>query len=147
MRTFAHRQKKTASMEKGFWYSVVKDKCPRCNEGDLFINKNWYKLNNIAAMPDRCPVCGQDFKIEDGFYLGATYVSYGITVGLAVPLLAAAYYLFHLDFMALLPILVALLLVLTPPIVRVSRSIWINFFVHYDPEWKKHANEYLDVKE
>eukprot|EP01041_Mallomonas_annulata_P039105 gene39105-62727_t len=97
-------------------------------------------------MPDRCNVCGQDFKIEDGFYLGATYVSYGITVGLTVPLLAAAYYLFNLDFMALLPIMIGLLLVLTPPIVRVSRSIWINFFIHYNPEWKKYADEYLDVK-
>lgn len=134
-------------MRKGFWYSVVKDKCPRCNEGDLFVNKNWYKLSKIAAVHDHCHVCGQDFKVEDGFYLGATYVSYAITVGFTVPLLAVSYYVFDLDFMALLPIMIGLLLVLTPPIVRISRSIWINFFVHYDPDWKKHAHRYLDVKE
>lgn len=134
-------------MEKGFWYSVVKDKCPRCNEGNLFINKNWYTIRNIGAMPDRCSVCGQDFRVEDGFYLGATYVSYGITVAITVPILALAYVLFHLDFMLLLPIFILLLVILMPPIVRVSRSIWFNFFVHYDPEWKTYAHRHLDVKE
>lgn len=134
-------------MEKGFWYSVVKDKCPRCNEGDLFVSKNWYSFKNIGRMPDRCAVCGQDFKMEDGFYLGATYVSYAITVAVTVPLLALAYYLFRLDFMALLPIFIVLLFVLMPPVLRVSRSIWFNFFVHYEPDWKKYAHRYLDVKE
>jgi uncharacterized protein (DUF983 family) len=94
-------------------------------------------------MPDNCPVCGQDFKIEDGFYLGATYVSYAITVALMVPLLAISYFLFNLDFMWLLPVMVVLLVLLMPPILRISRAIWINFFVHYNPEWKKIAEEYL----
>jgi len=133
-------------MEKGFWYSVVKDKCPRCNEGDLFVSKNWYSLKHIGEMPDRCAVCGQDYKVEDGFYLGATYVSYGISLAVTVPLLALAYYLFNLDFMTLLPIFIFLLVVLMPPIVRVSRSIWFNFFVSYEADWKKYADRYLDVK-
>lgn len=123
-------------MKNGFMYSVVKDKCPHCNEGDLFVNKNWYKLKGIGEMPDQCAVCGQDFKVEDGFYLGATYVSYGLTVALTVPILAIAFFAFDLDFMALLPLLVVVVLVLTPPIVRVSRSIWINFFVHYEKDWR-----------
>lgn len=130
-------------MQRGFIYSVVKGKCPRCNEGNLFINKNRYTAKNIGKMPDNCPVCGQDFKIEDGFYLGATYVSYAITVALMVPLLAISYFLFNLDFMWLLPVMVVLLVLLMPPILRISRAIWINFFVHYNPEWKKIAEEYL----
>lgn len=127
-------------------YSVVKDKCPRCNEGDLFVSKNWYSLKNIGGMPDRCSVCGQDFKVEDGFFLGATYVSYFMTVGITLPLLALAYFAFDLAFIDLLPIFIGLLIVLTPPVVRFSRSIWMNFFVHYDAEWKKYADKYLDVK-
>lgn len=135
-------------MKKGtFWYSVVKDKCPRCNEGDMYVNKNWYTLRNIGAMPDRCPVCGQDFKMEDGFFLGATYVSYAITIAVTVPLLAAAYVLFNLDFMWMLPLFFALLVVLMPPVLRVSRSIWFNFFVHYEEDWPKYARKHLDVKE
>ena len=131
-------------MEKGtFWYSVVKEKCPRCQEGDLFVSKNWYALRNIGGTPDRCPVCGQDYKMEDGFFLGATYVSYGITIGLTVPILAAAYVLFHLEYMQLLPLIIGLLVVLMPPVLRVSRSIWFNFFVHYEPNWAEHPAEIL----
>lgn len=131
-------------MEKGtFWYSVVKEKCPRCQEGNLFVSNNWYSLRNIGGMPDRCSVCGQDFKMEDGFFLGATYVSYGITIAITVPLLAAAYVLFHLEYMQLLPLFVALLVILMPPVLRVSRSIWFNFFVHYEADWSSKAPEAL----
>jgi uncharacterized protein (DUF983 family) len=134
-------------VRKGFLYSVAKDKCPRCNEGDLFVSKNRYSLKNIAAMPDCCAVCGQDFKVEDGFYLGATYVSYAITVAFAVPFLALAYFVFHLDLVWMLALMGIFLLALMPPIVRFSRSIWINFFIFYDEEWPEHAKKHLNVKE
>ena len=120
-------------MKKGtFWYSVVKQKCPRCQEGDLFVSNNWYSLKNIGALPDHCPVCGQDYKMEDGFFLGATYVSYGLTIAATVPLLAAAYFLFGLEYMQLLPALVVILIIIMPPVLRLSRSIWFNFFVEYE---------------
>lgn len=123
-------------MEKGtFWYSVVKEKCPRCQEGNLFVSNNWYSLRNIGGMPDRCPVCGQDFKMEDGFFLGATYVSYAITIAITVPLLALAYFLFQLEYKQLLPAFILLLVVLMPPVLRISRVIWFNFFVQYEPDW------------
>ena len=98
-------------------------------------------------MPDQCAVCGQDFKIEDGFFLGATYVSYALTIALTVPLLAVSYFVFNLDFMWMLPVLAVLLFLLMPPILRLSRSIWINFFVYYEEDWKKYAHKHLDVKE
>jgi len=124
-------------MEKGtFWYSVVKEKCPRCQEGDLFVSNNWYSLKNIGGMPDRCPICRQDFKMEDGFFLGATYVSYGITIGITVPVLAIIYFIFKIDYAQMLPIFIALLIALIPPVVRVSRSIWFNIFVGYEDDWK-----------
>lgn len=98
-------------------------------------------------MPDCCGVCGQDFKVEDGFYLGATYVSYAITVGIAVPFLALAYFVFHLDLVWMLSLMAVFLLALMPPIVRISRSVWINFFIFYDEEWPIHARKHLDVKD
>ncbi len=98
-------------------------------------------------MPDCCAVCGQDFKVEDGFYLGATYVSYAITVAFAVPFLAFAYFVFRLDLVWMLALMGIFLLALMPPIVRFSRSIWINFFIFYDEEWPEHAKKHLNVKE
>jgi len=124
-------------MKKGsFLYSVVKEKCPRCNEGDLFVSKNRYSLRNIGGMPDHCPVCGQDYKMEDGFFLGATYISYAMTVAVTVPILAAAYWLFKLDYMHLLPLFIVLLILLMPFVLRVSRVVWFNFFVQYDKDWR-----------
>lgn len=135
-------------MKKGsFLYSVVKEKCPRCNEGDLFVSKNRYSLRNIGGMPDHCPVCGQDYKMEDGFFLGATYISYAITVAVTVPILAAAYWLFKLDYMDLLPLFVVLLVLLMPFVLRVSRVVWFNFFVQYDKDWQHNIYRPRSVKD
>lgn len=124
-----------------FFYSVIHEKCPRCQEGDLFKNKHMYSLRDIGGMPDQCPVCGQDYRIEDGFFLGATYVSYAMGIAISVPVLAILAVVFHLDILVILPILLVILVLLTPPIVRYSRSIWFNFFVHYDPDWKKETGK------
>lgn len=124
-------------MKKGFVYSVVKEKCPRCNEGDLFKHKGLWNLKDIGATNERCSVCNQDFMMEDGFYLGATYVSYAFAVGIAVPILTILSLGFGVDFLIILGVILAVLLVLTPPMMRYSRSIWFNFFVHYDKDWKQ----------
>jgi hypothetical protein len=38
-----------------------------------------------------------------------------------------------------------LLIVLQPWFMRISRSLWISWFVKYDPDWK--ANQPVDVSE
>lgn len=35
-------------------------------------------------MPDHCPECGLSFMPEPGFYYGAMYVSYALTIALSV---------------------------------------------------------------
>ena len=35
-------------------------------------------------MVPRCPVCGLTFERETGYFIGAIYINYGLTVGLAV---------------------------------------------------------------
>ena len=37
--------------------------------------------------------------------------------------------------------IIGTLIVFMPVIMRLSRSIWINFFINYDKDWKKHLNE------
>ncbi len=97
-----------------------------------------------------CPVCGQPSEIEVGFYYGTGYVSYALTIALSVTTLVAWLVLigmstsdnrffFWLGFNALF------LIMLQPWLMRLSRSIWISWFVKYDPRWKEHAPE--DVSE
>jgi hypothetical protein len=35
-------------------------------------------------MPSRCAVCGLAFERETGYFIGAIYINYGVTVGLAL---------------------------------------------------------------
>src|SRR5580704_7339683 len=64
----------------GILKSVFTNKCPRCREGNLFVNPNPYHLATTMHMPEHCPVCGQKFELQTGFYFGTGFVSYGLTV-------------------------------------------------------------------
>lgn len=121
---------------------ILRLKCPKCNQGNLFVSKAPYK-KGMAQMHETCPVCGENFNREPGFYFGAAYVSYAVTVALWVALFVAmtvfdAIGLISFSFAndaILFIVLGILLLVITLPLVyRLSRSIWIHIFVKYDPE-------------
>lgn len=45
-------------------------RCPRCGGGKLFTN--W------LTMKPRCPTCGMCFEREEGFFLGAFVVNFGV---------------------------------------------------------------------
>ncbi|PCH52250.1 MAG: hypothetical protein COC22_04385 [Flavobacteriaceae bacterium] len=70
--------------------------------------------------------------MEPSFFYGAMYVSYGITVGLAIVVFVISTLVFKLNLLqSFIPIVV--LLILTAPItIRLSRIIWISFFVSYE---------------
>ncbi|MDW8418616.1 MAG: DUF983 domain-containing protein [Chitinophagales bacterium] len=128
-------------MKPSFWKSTLLQRCPRCNQGKLF-HQPLFSLR-FAEMEDRCRVCGQDFRIEDGFFLGATYVSYAITVALTAPLMLLMVLVLHWDLPPILAVLTGLLLVLMPWVVRISRAAWFSFFVPYDPDWERKRIEEL----
>lgn len=137
--------------EKGkpsYLLSVLGCKCPRCREGELFQSKNPYafKHNNYIKMFDKCLICQQPTDIEVGFYYGTSYVSYGLTVLFSV-------FSFILWWLTIgfsiednrifywLGVNSALMLILQPVFMRLSRSLWISIFVKYDADWKIHPLE------
>jgi uncharacterized protein (DUF983 family) len=66
-----------ASMTRSVWQIVLallKQRCPVCLRGRVFAG--W------ATMHDRCPVCDLQFEREPGYFMGAMYVSYGMSIGL-----------------------------------------------------------------
>ena len=83
-------------------------------------------------MNSKCPVCNEDFKREPGYYFGATYVSYALTVGLGIALFLLLCVIFNVNVISYLVLFSLLLLALMPLIFRVSRLIWINLFVKYE---------------
>ena len=109
-------------------YSIVKCKCPRCMEGDLFVNKNMYSMKGMFDMPERCPVCGQDFQIEPGFYLGAMWVSYPIVIALIIGFIAFGHWVLGLHMLTSFMFATVILMLLSPPLIRYSRAIYLNIF-------------------
>jgi uncharacterized protein (DUF983 family) len=125
-----------------YLWTIFRNKCPRCREGDLFVSKNAYDLKNNLKMHEKCPACGQPTEIEVGFYYGTSYVSYALTVAVSVATFVAWWVLlgfsirdnsifYWLGFNAVL------LLALQPPLMRFSRTLWLSWFVKYDPNWRK----------
>lgn len=122
--------------------SVLSCRCPRCREGKLFQNPVSINLKKNMAMNERCPVCGQVTDIEVGFYYGTGYVSYvvallisGISFILWWVLIGFSFsdnrFVYWISFNAIL------LIALQPWLMRFSRSLWISWFVRYDPDWDK----------
>lgn len=121
--------------------SVLDNRCPRCRTGRIFRSPNPYRLGQVVAMVEACPACGQPTEIETGFYYGTGYVSYALTVAFSVASFVAWWVLigFSLQddrFFWWLGTNAGLLILLQPPIMRLSRSIWLSWFVRYDPEWR-----------
>lgn len=89
-------------------------------------------------MPEHCPECGQKFELQTGFYFGTGYVSYALCIGIMAVIFATcgAFHLMHLYDNSVYYVLVVnavVLIGMQPLIQRLSRSIWIAFFVKYEP--------------
>jgi uncharacterized protein (DUF983 family) len=51
-------------------------RCPRCGRAPLF--RGWFTMNTV------CAVCDLRFERAQGYWVGAIYVNYGVTVTIAV---------------------------------------------------------------
>lgn len=121
--------------------SIFSHKCPQCLEGDMYQTKSSYQLKDIAKMNHSCPNCGLDFEREPGYYYGAMYVSYALTVAIGVSLFVADIVLFsEFNTWTYMLALTLVLLILSPWTFRTSRVIWLNFFIKYKPEMKRRVN-------
>jgi len=93
-------------------------------------------------MNDRCPVCGQPLDMEPGFYYGTIIISYSLAVLFSVVtfvlwLLIIGMSLQDTRFFWWIGVNAILLVLLQPPLMRLSRTVWLAFFVPYSPDWDK----------
>jgi hypothetical protein len=135
---------------RGYLASAFGCRCPRCREGKLFKYPVSIRFKRTMEMNKTCPVCGQATEIEVGFYYGTSYVSYALTVAISVATLVAWYVIIGMStsdnrFFYWLGFNAVFLILLQPWLMRVSRSLWISWFVKYDRYWKEHKPE--DVSE
>ena len=113
-------------------YSVFTGCCPRCHQESMYLDNNPYHLGNIFKMHERCSQCGLKYKMEPSFFYGAMYVSYGVGIAFAVAAFVIAFLIIGTGLMNTFIAIIVTLVVFMPIIIRLSRNIWINFFVRYN---------------
>ena len=97
-------------------------------------------------MHERCPVCGQVTDLEVGFYYGTGYVSYFLVFFLSAISFVLWWILIGISIndnrvFWWLGINTVLLILLQPPLMRFSRTLWLSWFVKYDENWEKEKPE------
>lgn len=122
--------------------TIFFNKCPRCRNAGLFKTRNPYRLKRVFDMHTHCPACGQPTELEPGFWYGTGYVSYVLCVIFSALTLAAYWLIFGIsvtDNSVFLWLVLngALLLVAMPALIRLSRTLYLSFFVQYDPDTGK----------
>ncbi len=103
-------------------------------------------------MPERCAECGQRYDLEQGFWYGTGYVSYALAVAISVSSFVAWWVLIGVStddnrvfwWLCLNGIL---LVVLQPWLMRLSRVIYLNFFVSFDTNYNHTAPREFDHKQ
>ena len=114
-------------------YSVWHNKCPRCQEGDFFVKPAGFRFKDNLKTHENCSNCGLKYMIEPSFFYGAMYVSYAITVAMAVAVFVICQ-LFDLSLVASLISILVVLILANPFVMRVSRLLYINMFIGFKPE-------------
>lgn len=127
--------------------SIIQLRCPRCRQGKLFSHKA-YNLKHFNKMHEKCSCCGKHYMLEPSFFEGAMYVSYAIQVAIFITVFTAVSILAPERppiILYIAPTISAVVL-LAPVTFRLSRSVWIHFFVKYDAKekYKKQNTETPD---
>jgi uncharacterized protein (DUF983 family) len=110
---------------------IVGQRCPRCRSGRIFPSSVFLGFNKMS---ERCSVCNLRFEREPGYFLGAMYIGYGITLLLttliATLLWAVTGWWITKDAIWA----VVLFLPLAPATTRVARILWIYLDQTVDPD-------------
>lgn len=118
-------------------YSILTGSCPKCHGESMFKNKNPYILSEALSMHEYCSNCKTKYKIEPSFFYGSMYVSYPVGIAFATAAFVISFFVFKASIHTVFISIIATLIVCMPIILRLSRNIWINFFMNYDKSLAK----------
>lgn len=113
--------------------SIIKGTCPRCQEESMYESNNAFNILTATQMKEKCSHCGLRYMIEPAFFYGAMYVSYGVGIAFAIAAFIISKMFLGTSLMTAFIAIVATLIIFYGIIMRVSRNIWINIFVSYNP--------------
>jgi len=113
--------------------SILTGSCPKCQNESMYSDKNPLHLTKVLKMNENCSHCGLKYQIEPSFFYGAMYVSYGLNVAVGIAAFIVSFVFFGASIEQSFLAIVISLIVLFPFVLRLSRNLYINMFVSYDP--------------
>jgi hypothetical protein len=120
--------------EESHWYAFTHAKCPHCHHGEMFVNRNPYAIMSMSKMPSHCALCGRSFFPETGFYWGAMYMSYVMTVMFSAVNVVMIGFIFGWDMCLLIGGNTLLLIGSFPLFYRYARVLWLQLNTPFSPE-------------
>ena len=114
--------------------SILTGSCPKCQKESMYSDKNPLHLTKVLKMNNNCSHCGLKYQIEPSFFYGAMYVSYGLNVAVGIAAFIMSFVFFGASIGESFIAIVITLIVLFPFVLRLSRNLYINMFISYDPK-------------
>ncbi|WP_430408327.1 DUF983 domain-containing protein [Kordia sp.] len=109
--------------------NIYNGTCPSCNKGKIFEKNGLLCKMRMPKIYDNCTVCGHKFEKEPGYFYGAMYVSYMLTVAQAIAVYFILAYVFQFDNNFQIFLMIAATMIgLSFFNMRISRTIWIHLF-------------------
>ena len=113
--------------------ALLKEKCPGCRSGNVFLNRNILPLKDCLKTEDHCQVCGQKIKVENNYGQGMNFVfifaifiinaiGYHLFFGLSFKDNSIYYYV---------AISVLMVIFLQPWLMRLSRILFLYLVIPY----------------
>ncbi|MCC7245290.1 MAG: DUF983 domain-containing protein [Saprospiraceae bacterium] len=113
-------------------YSIFNLKCPRCHEGDMFQTGSWSYVKPFDML-ERCPKCNLNYFPEPGYYYGSMFISYIWTAFFSLAFVMFFHWYLGWSINASFGLLIVFLVLNFVYVFRISRLMWINVHVKYDP--------------
>jgi uncharacterized protein (DUF983 family) len=110
---------------------MLRQLCPRCRDGHIFRSSIF---TGFPRMHENCPTCGLKFEREQGYFLGAMYISYGLALVVILLLAVALWATLRLPLQKTAIWAVVLFLPLAPCLTLLARVLWIYLDRAVDPE-------------
>lgn len=115
-----------SSVLRGIFHQL----CPHCRTGKIFRGA----IFRFPRMHERCAVCGLKFEREEGYFLGAMYISYALSL-LCITVLSLLFWFFtRWSLVTVVACALAAFLPFTPVLSLFARVLWIYFDQAVDPD-------------
>jgi len=108
-------------------------RCPRCGEGKLFIG--WFRMH------ERCSHCGLKYERAPGYFLGSTYINYGLTTMILMFAYIGLHFGLELSHRAVTAPLMAFVVIFPLFFFRYARAFWLALDCFFDPESREHDTD------